>query len=322
MKVEQLRTVATDHRVLPTTFMIVSQVSFPLVLEANKRFTGKFIDSSLMILGVETFKAAVCGIALIVKRCKYDVFDQQYAFDKQLCLKLSIPALIYYGNNNLSFVIMRLISSAEYLVLQQLKILTTALCVYVSLGKPLSIQQWIALSLLTCACAGSQITESGFSFSKDWKDGVFKNCSGALLTVLQTLLSAFASVYTEKLLKGHKQHILLQNIQLYSWGVLCGVARLMFLHVDLQAFMQAVTVYHVAAFSLLSSTGIAVSFVMKYADNIVKVLGSAISMFLATGASALLFGTPPSSQFIACLLAAACAIAMYNIPLSQMWNRK
>jgi len=126
-------------------------------------------------------------------------------------------------------------------------------------------------------------------------------------------------MYTESLLKGHKQDILLQNIHLYSWGVLCGVSRLVFFHVDLNAFMQAVTVYHIAALSLLTSTGIAVSFVMKYADNIVKVLGSAMSMFLAKGTSTLLFGTSPSSQFLASLLAAACAILMYNNELSQIW---
>jgi len=165
MKVEHLRAVAVDHRVVPTAFMIVSQVNLPLVLEANKRFTGKFIDSSLMILGVETLKAAVCGMALIFKRCRNDIFHQQYAFDKRLCLKLSIPALIYYGNNNLSFIIMRLISSPEYLVLQQqLKILTTAICVYISLREALSVQQWIALCVLTCSCTASQMTESGFLF--------------------------------------------------------------------------------------------------------------------------------------------------------------
>jgi len=67
---------------------------------------------------------------------------------------------------------------------------------------------------------------------------------------------------------------------------------------------------------LLSMTGIAVSFVMKFADNIVKVIASSSSMFITAGLSRILFGTEQTSYFYLSVLLACIAILLYNIHLT------
>jgi len=190
-----------DKRVMSTLFMVGSQVSFPLVLEANRLFTGRHIDTSLSIFGVELLKMIICAVILAPMWLQGSV---EISFNPNLSGILCIPALIYYINNSLSFLIMRFITSAQFIVLQQVKVITTAFCMYVALGKKLSAQQWCSLILLTVACAISQMPQ--LTMTKSLKDEF--HSAGVVLTLIQAHLSAFAAVFTERLLKGYKQPVL------------------------------------------------------------------------------------------------------------------
>ena len=63
-------------------------------------------------------------------------------------LKLSIPAIVYVIQNNLSFFALSKLDPATYEVTYQIKLLTTAVAMRVMLGKVLNATQWMGLFVL------------------------------------------------------------------------------------------------------------------------------------------------------------------------------
>lgn len=134
---------------------------------------------------------------------------------------------------------------------------------------------------------------------------------GYIMVLIQCTISAIASIYTEWLLKSSSQSIHLQNVQLYTYGTLFGLAALAakgLTPVDLLMGWNAATYF---SMGLLAFSGLAVSAVMKYADNLVKVFATAGSMFLTSGLSAIIFGTPIYWTQLAGALVASAALFIY-----------
>merc|ERR1719410_1681672 len=81
-------------------------------------------------------------------------------------LYVSVPALLYLVQNNLLFYSMECLEAVVYQVTYQLKILTTAVCMVLMLGKKLSGQQWVSLLLLTCGVCLAQLDSSSTAVPK------------------------------------------------------------------------------------------------------------------------------------------------------------
>ncbi|CAF5043330.1 unnamed protein product, partial [Rotaria sp. Silwood1] len=111
----------------------------------------------------------------------------------------SIPAILYFINNNLAVHIQIYMDPTSYQILSNFKILTTAILYRLIMKKRLIKQQWFALILLFFG---------GLTYSL-----------GIPMIVIYCTLSGLAGVYIEWILKRYYSESLhLQNIFLYTYG--------------------------------------------------------------------------------------------------------
>eukprot|EP00971_Amphidinium_carterae_P086581 1713395-Amphidinium_carterae.1 len=78
-------------------------------------------------------------------------------FDMRQCLEFSVPAAIYFVNNNLVFLILDHVNPTTFQLLSQLKTVFTGLLFRLFLGKKLTAYQYIAIWQLAAGTACSQI---------------------------------------------------------------------------------------------------------------------------------------------------------------------
>ena len=112
-------------------------------------------------------------------------------------LRMGVPALCYGLQNALFFVALSNLSASSYQLWSQSKTLFTALFFVTLLGKVLKPIQWVALGLLTIGVGLVQLQEaSGASAVVGGVPWV-----GVAAVLCSSLLSGFANIYFEKVLK-------------------------------------------------------------------------------------------------------------------------
>ena len=138
--------------------------------------------------------------------------------------------------------------------------------------------QMLAIVLLTCGTATSQIGTSACD-----KDGASSSSVGVAAAVLTCLLSALGGVYSERLMKhdakAHSIH--LQNVLLYAWGVIFNFLAMLGgdgTRVLRGGLLQGYT--NLVWLLVLNNAfnGLAISAILKYTDNIVRVFAHAAAM--------------------------------------------
>ncbi|KAF3794752.1 CMP-sialic acid transporter 2 [Nymphaea thermarum] len=145
------------------------------------------------------------------------------------------------------------------------------------------------------------------------------------LLQVMALLSGFAGVYTEAIIKKRpSRNINVQNFWLYVFGMVFNVAAIF-----IQDFDAVLNKGFFHGYSLITScmilnhalSGIAVSMVMKYADNIVKVYSTSVAMLFTAIVSVFLFGYHLSLAFFLGSTiedSAGFASTMANVSLMQI----
>ncbi|KAI7820273.1 nucleotide-sugar transporter-domain-containing protein [Gamsiella multidivaricata] len=203
-------------------------------------------------------------------------------------LFFAVPGAIYFFNNNLTFVLLALMPAPTYVVLSNLKILTTGLFSYLFLHRLLSPAQWVSLAILFLSTAVSQIDlERGLTLSI--------SLQAFLLMVLFCSLSAAASVFSEYVMKERfaKESIHLQNMKLYMFGILFnGITYVLTPSTTPAAegggFFSDMAPIHVLIIMAYASLGLVTSAIIKFSGSITKVYASSMSMFFAALVSWLL----------------------------------
>ena len=163
-------------------------------------------------------------------------------------LQLAVPALLYTVQNTLLYVGYANVEAAVGQVTYQSKILWTAVCSVLILGKRLSPNQWLALVVLAAgvlavqgvgdhkakhAGSGKHVgrggrfgKHAGHAAAPDMPEQFPMVGIGALVGA--AICTSFASVYFEKMLKGASQPSLwLRNIQLAVYCSLTALAGLL-----------------------------------------------------------------------------------------------
>ena len=220
-----------------------------------------------------------------------------------------VPAFLYLLKNLLQYVIFLYVDPPSYQVLKNLNIISTGILYRLFLKKRLSSVQWSALMLLALGSTIAQL--------RSGSDGVLATpLTGHALAVLMAILSGAAGVYTEVIMKARPQrNVNVQNFYLYLFGVLLNVVAICLF--DLRSVL-ANGYFH--GYSLIvtlmianhSLSGIAVSLVMKYADNIVKVYSTSVAMILTTMLSIPLFGFQLTLPFLLGSMVVAIAIFLHQ----------
>lgn len=224
-----------------------------------------------------------------------------------------IPSIIYLIHNNVQFATLTYVDTSTYQIMGNLKIVTTGILFRIFLKKRLSSLQWMAIVLLTIGTTTSQIRGCGESNCERMFSAPFE---GYFLGLLSAFLSALAGVYTEFIMKKNDESLYWQNVQLYGFGVLFNFLRL-WMGGGWEKIWGMFDGYSIITWLVvinLGVTGLLVSWIMKYADNIVKVYATSMAMLLTMLLSIYLFNFKPSLQLFLGILICIMSLQMYFTP--------
>ncbi|KAF3684328.1 CMP-sialic acid transporter 4 [Capsicum annuum] len=225
-----------------------------------------------------------------------------------------IPAALYLVKNLLQA------DAPGYQILKNLNIISTGVLYQIILKRKLTEIQWAAFILLCAGCTTAQLNPSS--------DHVLQTpLQGWVMAIVMALLSGFAGVYTEAIIKKRpSRNINVQNFWLYVFGMIFNAFAIMtqdfdavmneeFYNFDLifcSGFFHGYSLITVLMILNHALSGIAVSMVMKYADNIVKVYSTSVAMLLTAVVSVFLFGFHLSLAFFLGSIVVSVAIYLHS----------
>jgi len=166
------------------------------------------------------------------------------------------------------------------------------------LRKELSKIQWFSLFVLMVGVSCVQLQPS--SETKETVATEQRPLIGLLAVIISCMMSGFAGVYFEKILKGTKQSVWLRNIQLGFIGVLFGLVAMAMndgAKVQEKGFLHGYDWVVWFVICLQSFGGLMVAVVVKYADNILKGFATSAAIILSCIASVYFFDFHVSVQF-------------------------
>lgn len=249
--------------------LLIFTVSATVLTDLSRAVDGTYPYNTFVIpCAVEAAKLLVSTVMLFTTHILGH--SVRLSFSYSGFLSFALPAFCYFVSNNCMFYIIRELGPTTYQITSNLKVLSTALLMRACLARKLSWTKWKALVLLVLGSVVAELTDD---------DG--KHLRGSFLGYFAVISSCFISslggVLSEKLLKGTtdlhlSDCIHWQNIQLYFFGVIFGLFSLVFL----SDFNVSDGVFHgfnfaaYAAVTALMLSGVSVSFILKYMDNIAK----------------------------------------------------
>ncbi|XP_026390717.1 CMP-sialic acid transporter 2-like [Papaver somniferum] len=225
-----------------------------------------------------------------------------------------IPAALYLVKNLLQYYIFAYVDAPGYQILKNFNIISTGVLYRIILKKKLSEIQWAAFILLCAGCTTAQLDPSS--------DHVLQTpFQGWIMAIIMALLSGFAGVYTEAIMKKRlSRNINVQNFWLYVFGMLFNAIAIFVQDFDAvmnKGFFHGYTLITTLMILNHALSGIAVSMVMKYADNIVKVYSTSVAMLLTAIVSVFLFNFHLSLAFFLGSMVVSVSVYLHSISKIQ-----
>lgn len=284
-----------SRRSFVTIILTVLTSSQSILIVWSKR-AGKY-DYSVTTANflVEALKCALSFVALLRIWRKDGVTDDNRLSTTWDEVKVyPIPAALYLVKNLLQYYIFAYVDAPGYQILKNLNIISTGILYQIILKRKLTEIQWAAFILLCAGCTTAQLNPSS--------DHVLQTpLQGWVMAIVMALLSGFAGVYTEAIIKKRpSRNINVQNFWLYVFGMIFNAFAIITQDFDAvmnDGFFHGYSLITVLMILNHALSGIAVSMVMKYADNIVKVYSTSVAMLLTAVISVFLFGFHLSLAF-------------------------
>ncbi|XP_040200744.1 probable UDP-sugar transporter protein SLC35A4 [Rana temporaria] len=286
---ESLRSPSADmlRRVQWTIMLMLSVVIYgshaPLISICRVDGVIPFSSSAVVLL-VEVLKFIISLACLLITENK--LFDMSVSW--RLALPYAFPAILYGANNNLVIHMQHFMDPSSFQVLSNLKIVSTALLYSIFLGQRLSIRKWFAMFLLTAA--GVFYSYGGFQDVEKTSAAtqLYISLPGLLIMVIYCLISGMSAVYTEMTLKTQKIPLNLQNIFLYSFGIVINLlAHLSGSHNGV--FLDGFSIWVFVIVITQAFNGLIMSVVMKHSSNITRLFIISCSMLVNGLLSYMLF---------------------------------
>jgi UDP-sugar transporter A1/2/3 len=276
-----------------------------------------------------------------------------------------VPALCYGLQNLLFFVALSNLSATSYQLWSQTKVLFTAIFFVQILGQRLRPKQWFALTLLTGGVGAVQLAQAGTETAKvaglaargasvTGSTGAAAEAAeaaaaaagsslagssvtvGVIAVLLSSLLSGFANIYFEKVLKEAECEyedacelpeegaapnapvsLWVRNVQLALFSIPQAALLLLF-----SGHARSVIAEHglLAGFSpivwlvtlLTAGGGLLIAAVVKYADNVLKTYATAIAIVVTCIIGTITTGVPPTPFFLCGMALVLLSMLMYN----------
>eukprot|EP00899_Mesostigma_viride_P017924 jgi/Mesvir1/26132/Mv06846-RA.1 len=308
------------HKAIVAVALSCFTSSQGIVTTASKVNGTYLYDPSTVPLLAEILKLVISA-ALLFWALVRNPRAVRMTMDWKIYLHFLVPSLIYLFQNNISFLILRYLDPATYQILNNVKIVSTGIFFMLLLKRRLSFFQWLALLLLPLAALTSQLTAC------QGQPMLAHPLIGYVLGLLAVCCSSLASVYVEYLLKKNNDSIYWQNIQLYSFGIVFNLLHLIindpwrYLSPSFWTNFHIFDGYNGWTFAVLANfslTGLLVSWIMKFADNIVKAYSISMEMLSTMLFSYLLFGTHPTPQLLVAICIVAISIQLYFLMPAQL----
>ena len=252
-------------------------VGATIFAQLSKDDDGSYPYNTLLVPAtVELVKLLASSLMLVKMKIKRETIVRKVGW--RSFLQFSIPGFCYFVSNNCMFYVIRDFGPAKYQIFSNLKILSSGILMRIILGRNLSWLQWKSLILLVVGATIVQLDQLSCRLYTLEKSSHSSNDMGSYVFVLlNTLFSGAGGVFSERLLKGEdtlaNECIHWQNIQMYFFGMIFGLVPLLlndsgnlhgsspFAGFNLPACVALVT---------LAASGLSVSFILKYLDNVAK----------------------------------------------------
>lgn len=205
-----------------------------------------------------------------------------------------------------------------------MKILTTAIFAVIILRKKLLITQWGSLLLLI---AGVVLVQMADQKKVKPPHGLEQNqLLGFAAALGACVLSGFAGIFFEKMLKGADISVWMRNVQMSLLSIPLGFAMCMYIdfgNVYEHGFFHGYDAFIIYLVLLQAGGGLLVAVVVKYADNILKGFATSLSIIVASIASIYLFNFHLTVKFAMGAGLVIGAIFLYGyVPKSTKSNTK
>jgi len=142
---------------------------------------------------------------------------------------------------------------------------------------------------------------------------------GVLLTLLSCVASSLGGVTNELLLKrdGALHSLHLQNSLLYGWGVLFNLVA-MLIRTDLSSGVFKGFGGSVFGLVILNATtGLTIAAILKFADNIVRVVAHIGAMLASAVLESTIELAPPEAELLLAIVVVGCSTLLYTGEVSR-----
>lgn len=300
--------------------------------------------TSAAVIGVELVKLVLSTMyILVVDRKPLSSCVTYMKEDSRNTMLMAVPAAAYSLQMTLEYIALSNIDAALFSVLVQTKLLATAGCAVLLLGKKIKKVQFISLMLLTVGVMLCNMKDYGSKPEESLEsDGAMENeevgggliagilaadaqTKGILATLGIAASSGFASVYTEKVIKAQRPassklkkedyglaytQVQLAVVSLVLMGLFC-------VFTEMEVILEKGLWYGFngpAFFSIFVSAlgGLTVAAVLKFADAVLKGYATAISVILTGVMSMILFDTHLNIIYFLGIGNVVCAVLLYS----------
>eukprot|EP00899_Mesostigma_viride_P016116 jgi/Mesvir1/24505/Mv21853-RA.2 len=323
MRARQLASLSPGVRMfLVASLLTVATSSQGLLTTASQSSGGSYAYNFATVPFLAECIKFCMSVLLLHRQRSRDPLGTHVTTDWRSIRLFPIPSVIYLVHNNIQFLTLRYVDPSTYQILGNLKIVTTGILFRTFLKRKLNKLQWIALFLLLIGATTSQISgclaPTGSILNAPVQGYLFGICSA--------WLSALAGVYTEYLMKKNEDSLYWQNMQLYGFGILFNAMRLTYDDIKVgfenglwtHTLLRGYDGWTWAVVLNLAFTGLIVSWVMKFADNIIKVYATSMAMLLTLLISAVFFDLSPSLQLFLGILIAFFSLQLYFMPVKDL----
>lgn len=195
-----------------------------------------------------------------------------------------------------------------------MKILTTAVFAVTILRKKLISTQWASLVFLIAGVVFVQLAASdGVDSSKDTNG---QNPFLGLMAALGAcVLSGFAGIYFEKILKGSDVSVWMRNVQLSLLSLPFGLITCLLNdggQIVESGFFRGYDLFIWYLVVLQAGGGLIVAVVVKYADNILKGFATSLAIIISCVASIYIFDFQLTLSFTLGAALVICSIFLYG----------
>ena len=292
---------------------LVLQNSFLVIfMRYSRTVEGPLYASSAAVATMETVKLLSCLAMVAAEGDLVRAIREEILEKPSELLAIAVPSFIYTVQNNVLYYALSHLDAATFQVGYQLKILTTAVFSVFMLGRVLSRLQWLSLVLLTVGVSLAQLASDENRHAKS------NTTAGFVAVLIASVLSGFAGVYFEKMLKGAGASVWVRNIQMCLTSIPVAVLSAYY-SADRESVLRHGFFYGftgLVAFVILLQAvgGLVVAVVVKYADNILKGFAASFSIVTSCLLSYLFFDFRFTLLFVLGAFLVNFSMYLYSFP--------